>query len=134
MDQIIQCFVECDACGCSEITPCRIRDPHFECDAGEKKLGYRRASIRTCWGHHAPLLCPRCQNNFDRLDLLRIAIRHTITERLSDWITSDKLLDEFVKFERSDYTEFEVVSETWKLIEKGIIQVDDKGILTVVKK
>ncbi len=134
MDQIIQCCVECDGCRCLEIIPLRIRDQHFERDAGEKKLGYKRARVSTSWGNACPLLCPRCQNNLGRLDILRIEILRAIRERLSDWITSDKLLHEFVKFDRSDYTEKEVNAEAWKLIEKGIIQVDDKGILTLVNK
>ncbi len=133
MDQIIQCFVECNGCGCSEITPCRIHSPHFEDDAGEKKLGYKRASITKSNSHYCPLLCPRCQNNLDRLDLLRLAIRYSVESAYGP-ITHYKLLKEFVEFERSDYTDVEVTIESWKLIEKEIIQVDNKGILTVVKK
>ncbi len=132
MDQIIQCYVECDGCHCAQIFPLRIRSQFFESEAGEKHLGFKRVYVYTSFGAYTPSLCPICQNKLDRLDHLRIAIQRHVC-RSGPAPTASCLIDTFVD-NRKFYTESEVNKEAWKLIEKGVLQVDDKGVLTLVQK
>lgn len=77
-----------------------------------------------------PHICIRCQNQLTRRDHLRLAIQWEI-KRSYGSATAVKLVKAFTC---SEFSQAVIEAETWTLIEKGIAQVDDKGIITLCKE
>ncbi len=113
--------IECHNCGFAETIKVQSSEHDAE-NAAQRKLGFKRLTIRTTWGSWTPLVCERCVHRMDRLDQLRIAIKLEVDRHYT--VKAVDLHCVFV-----EYTEDQVNSEAWKLLEKGLISVDEKGIL-----
>lgn len=131
--------VVCDGCQCGEIISVETRDLNSNCDPG-RRIGFKEVQVHTNWGAYCFRICPRCQNNLDRMDLLRLAIPRSVSSssiRNSSSLVEDlgwrsaRIVNELGWLQ--NYTKEEVESEAWKLIERGIISVDEKGILKIVE-
>lgn len=120
--------IVCAGCKCGEVIPLRRSGSQTSDNDPELALGYRQVRIRTSGnGDWILYFCPRCQNNLVALDYLRVGIELEVKYSYGS-LKAIKLAEKF-----TDFNESEVNEIAYKLIERGIIQVDEKGILSLVK-
>lgn len=116
MKTIVMEKVICPGCNCGEVIPVQVVSGAFA-------LGFKRVRVKTDFGSYDFDICVRCQNNMSRLDILRMSIKHHVATRCGNAVALTAMKSFY------DYTEKEVESEAWKLIERGAISVDDNGRL-----
>ncbi len=129
--EIVQVEVTCDWCKYGEVVSVSRDLYRAAYHDAALLLGFTEARVETIFGAYIPKVCVRCQNRMTRLDRLSLGIQLDVkmSHRV---VTAKKIVDTLTH--GGYFSQAEIESETWKLIEKGVLQVDEKGIITKCKE
>ncbi len=129
MTSIVLEEIICPACKCGEVLPVRKTGHNLNYDTdGAKSLGFQIIRIETSFGSYSPRVCQRCINRMTRRDQLRLCIHLHVIE-----VTKVDAIELSDRFACREFSRDVVNEEAWKLIESGVLTIND-GAVTCLKQ